>query len=78
MKHRFRNRMKDVQSLPGAHIDFNHRLLVAKTFTRWTKIIRFRKGNQRWYLEKLYAQRIVLKAGRSRVRYPMGVIGIFQ
>jgi hypothetical protein len=78
MKHRFRNRMKVVHSLPGADIDFHHRMLVAKTVTSWTKIIRFRKGNQRWYLEKLYAQRLVLQAGRSQVRYPMGSLVFFN
>ena len=72
MKHLFRNRMKEVKSLPGADIDFNHRLSVANNFPRWTKILRFRKGNQRWDLEKLYAQRTVLQAGRSRARYPLG------
>ena len=57
MKHRFRNSLKDVQTLPGADIDSNHNLLVAKIRTRSKKIIRFQKSRPRWDLEKVYAQR---------------------
>jgi len=56
VKHRFRNSVKDVQTLPGADIDSDHNLLVAKVHTRLKKIIRFQKSRPRWDLEKLYAQ----------------------
>ena len=49
--------MKDVQTLPGADIDSDHNLVVAKFRTRLKKIIRFQKSRPRWDLEKLYAQR---------------------
>ena len=57
MKHRFRNSVKNVRTLPGADIDSDHNLLVAKVRTRLKKIIRFQKSRPRWDLEKLYAQR---------------------
>ena len=57
MKHRFRNSMKNVQTLPGEDNDSDHNLLVAKVRTRLKKIIRFQKSRPRWDLEKLYAQR---------------------
>ena len=59
VKHRFRNSVKYeyVQTLPGADIDSDHNLLVAKVRTRLKKIIRFQKSKTRWDLEKLYAQR---------------------
>ena len=57
MKHRFRNSVKDVQTLPGADIDSDHSLLVAKFRTRMKKIIRFQKSRPKRDLEKLYAQR---------------------
>ncbi|PNF29416.1 hypothetical protein B7P43_G07044 [Cryptotermes secundus] len=57
VKHRFRNSVKDVKTLPGADIDSDHNLLVAKFRTRLRKIIRFQKRRPRWVLEKLYAQR---------------------
>jgi len=46
-----------VQTLPGADIDSDHSILVAKVRTRLKKIIRFQKSRPRWVLEKLYAQR---------------------
>jgi hypothetical protein len=46
--------MKDVQTLPGADVDSDHNLLVAKICTILKKIIRF-QGKQRCHLEKLYA-----------------------
>ena len=49
--------MKDVQTLPGADIDCDHNLLVAKVRTKLKKIIRFQKNRPRCDLEKLYAQR---------------------
>ena len=51
------NSVKDVQTLPGADIDSDHNLLVAKVCTRLKKIIRFQNSRPRWDLEKLYAQR---------------------
>ena len=57
MKHRFRNSVKDVQTIPGAYIDSDHNLLVAKVRTRLKKIIRFQKSRPRWDLEKVYEQR---------------------
>jgi len=57
MKHRFRNCVKDVQTLTGADIDPDHNLLVASVRTRLKKIIRFQKSRPRWGLEKTYAQR---------------------
>jgi len=35
--------VKDVQTMPGADIDSDHNLLVAKFCTRLKKIIRFQK-----------------------------------
>ena len=55
---RFRNSVKDVQTLPGADIDSDHKLLVAKIHTRLKKMIRCQKSRPRWDLEKLYAQRV--------------------
>jgi hypothetical protein len=56
VKQRFRNSVRDVQTLPGADIDSDHDLLVATICTRWKKIMRFHKRKPRWDLEKLYAQ----------------------
>jgi hypothetical protein len=56
VKHRFRNSVKDVQTLPGAVIDSEHNLLVAKICARLKKIIRFQKRRPHWDLEKLYTQ----------------------
>jgi len=49
--------VKDVHTPPGADIDSDHNLLVAKICTRLKKIIRFQKRRPQWDLEKLYAQR---------------------
>jgi hypothetical protein len=49
--------VKDVQTLPGADIDSDHNLLVAKFRTRLKKIIRFQNSRPTWDLEKLCAQR---------------------
>jgi len=57
VKHRFRNSVKDVQTLLGADIDSAHNLLVAKFRTRLKKIIRFQNSRSRWDLEKLYDRR---------------------
>ena len=57
VKHRFRNNVKDVQTLPGPDIGSDHNLLVAKFRTRLKKIIRFQKSRHSWDLEKLYAPR---------------------
>ena len=57
VKHRLRNSVKDVQTLPGADIDSDHNLLFAKDRTSLKKIMRFQKSRPRWDLEKLYAER---------------------
>jgi exonuclease III len=54
VKQRFRNNVKDVQTLPGADIDSDHKLLVARVSTRLKKIIRFQKQKPKWDLEKLH------------------------
>jgi hypothetical protein len=50
VKHQFRNSVKDVQTLPGADIDSDHNLLVAKICTRLKK-------RPQWDLKKLYTQK---------------------
>jgi len=45
VKHRFRNSVKDVQTLPGADTDSDHNLLDAKVRTRLKKIIRFKRAD---------------------------------
>jgi hypothetical protein len=57
IKHRFRNSVNDVQTFPGADIDSDYNLLVAKICTRLKKIIRFQKRRPQRYLEKLYTQK---------------------
>jgi hypothetical protein len=49
--------VKDVETLPGADIDWDHNFLVAKICTRWKKIIRIQKRRPQWDLEKLYTQK---------------------
>jgi endonuclease/exonuclease/phosphatase family metal-dependent hydrolase len=56
VKHRFRNSLKDVHTLPGTDFDSDRNFLVAKICTRLKKIIRFQKRRPRWDLEKLYTQ----------------------
>jgi energy-coupling factor transporter transmembrane protein EcfT len=56
VKHRFRNSVKDVQTLAGADIGSDHNLLATKICTRLKKIIWFQKRQPQWNLEKLYAQ----------------------
>jgi len=51
VKHRLRNSVKDMQTLPGADTDFDHNLLFAKVPTSLKKIIRFQKSRPRWDLE---------------------------
>jgi hypothetical protein len=48
--------VKDVQTKPGADIDSDHNLLVAKICTILKRIIRLQKKKPRWDLEKLQAQ----------------------
>jgi hypothetical protein len=57
VKHRFRNSVKDVQTLLGADIDSDHNILVAKFCPRLKKIISFQKRRTQRNLEKYYAQR---------------------
>jgi len=61
LKHRFRNSVKEVQTLPVADIDSDHNILVANIRTRLKKIIRFQNSRRRWDLEKLYAERQSLR-----------------
>ena len=72
VKHRFQNSVKDVQTLPGADIDSDHNLLVAKFCSRLKKIIRFQNRRRRLDMEKLYAQRLRLK---YTVEEHLGAIG---
>jgi len=46
VKYRFRNSVKDMQTLPGADIDSDHNLLVAKICTRLKKIIRYVRNEE--------------------------------
>ena len=55
VKRRFRNSVKDGQTMPGADNDSDHNLLVAKVRARLKKIMRFQKSRPRWDLEKLYS-----------------------
>jgi len=45
VKHRFRKNVKDVQTLPGADINSDNNLLVAKVNTQLKKIIRFQRAD---------------------------------
>jgi hypothetical protein len=58
--------MKDVQTMPGADIDFDHNLLVVKICTRLKKIMKFQKGKPRWNMEKLYICSMTESARYSR------------
>jgi hypothetical protein len=49
--------VKDVQTQPGADIDSDRNLLVAKICTRLKRIIRFQKRKPVRDIEKLQAQR---------------------
>jgi hypothetical protein len=57
VKQRFRNSVKHVQKQPGADIDADHNLLVAKICSRLKRILRLQKRKQVWDLKKLQAQR---------------------
>ena len=61
MKHRFRNSVKEVQTLPAADIDSDHNLVIAKICTRLKKIIRFQNKRPHLDFEKLYAQRKIVQ-----------------
>jgi exonuclease III len=56
VKQLFRNSTKDVQTQPGADIDCDHNLLVAKICTSLKRIIRLQKRKPVWDLEKFQAQ----------------------
>jgi hypothetical protein len=47
----------EYKTLPGADIDSDHNLLVAKVRTSLKKNLRLQKSKPRWELEKLYIQR---------------------
>jgi hypothetical protein len=57
LKKSYRIPKQDVQTLPGADIDSDHNLLVAKICTRLKKIITFQKRRPQWDLEKMYTQK---------------------
>jgi len=71
VKHQFRNRVKDVQTLAEADIDSDHNLLVAKICTRLKKIIRFQEIPQ-WDLEKLYTER---QRVQNNLKETLGAMG---
>lgn len=50
-----RNRIQNVQKNLGAEIDSKHSLIVAETFSRLKKSIRFLKRKPTWHLQKLYS-----------------------
>jgi hypothetical protein len=50
VKQRFRNSVKDVQTLPRANNDSDYNLLFATICTRLKKIVRFHKQKPRWDL----------------------------
>jgi hypothetical protein len=52
----YRTQAKLQFTKPGADIDSDHNLLVAKIGTRLKRIIRFQKKKPRWDLEELQAQ----------------------
>jgi hypothetical protein len=54
--HRFRNSKEEVQTLPGADVDSDHKLLVARICIRVKKIIKCQKEKQRWDLHTLHSQ----------------------
>jgi exonuclease III len=55
VKQRLTNSVKNVQTLPGADTDSDHKLLIAKICTSLKKITGFQKRKPRWDLENLYA-----------------------
>jgi hypothetical protein len=57
VKYRFRNSIKEVQTLPGADTVSLHNLLVAKINGRLKKIIRLKNGKPKCDLEKFCAQK---------------------
>ena len=52
---RFKDSMKDKQTLTKADINSKHKLLFAKICTRLKKIKKLRKGKPRWNVENLHA-----------------------
>ncbi|PNF28361.1 hypothetical protein B7P43_G17331 [Cryptotermes secundus] len=72
VKHRFRNSVKDVKTLPGADIDSDPNLLVAKFQTRLKKIIRFQKRGPLCDLENLYTYR---QSVQETLQEKLGAIG---
>jgi hypothetical protein len=65
VKHRFRNSVKVVQTLPRADTDSDHNLLVAKICTRLKKIIRFQKRRPQWGFGEIISS-TTKSAGYSR------------
>jgi type I site-specific restriction endonuclease len=72
VKHPFRNSVKEVQALPGADIDSDHNILVAKICTRLKKIISFQKIRPQRNLEILYTQKQTVQ---DNLEKKLGAIG---
>jgi hypothetical protein len=61
-----------MQTLPGADIDSDHNLLLARICTRLKKIIRFQKRNPQWDLKNLFTQKQRLQ---DTLEKKLGAIG---
>jgi len=59
--------------IPGADIDSDHNLLVAKICTKLKKIIRFQKRRPQWDLQKLYTQK--KQRGQDTLEGKLGAVG---
>jgi len=57
VKRRFRNSVKDMQTLAGVDIDSDHNLLVTKVCTRLQKIVRFQMRRPQWDLQEICIQK---------------------
>ena len=53
VKQHFKNRRRDVKTLPGADIDSDHNLLVAEVQTRLKEINNDGKRKPKWNLERI-------------------------
>ncbi|XP_026467799.1 craniofacial development protein 2-like [Ctenocephalides felis] len=61
VKNRFRNSVKDVKTFPGADIDSDHNLLTVDIETKLKNIRKMGKRRQRWNLENLRNNKIVVR-----------------
>jgi exonuclease III len=69
VKHRFRNSVKDVQTMPGADIYSDHKSLVGKICTRLKKIIKFQKKTTMGFGEIVYSKTNSAGYSRKETRY---------